>query len=79
MVTAIDRSQLLLLIASQDAQVVDVLPPREYDESHLPGAISIPLRQLTPESVSVLSPARVTSSPSRRRGHGLPSRLGCAG
>lgn len=55
MVTAIDRSQLLRLIESENAQVVDVLPAHEYEESHLPAAISIPLRHLTPETVSVLS------------------------
>jgi rhodanese-related sulfurtransferase len=34
---------------------VDVLPPREYDVSHIPGAISTPLKQITPEIVSALS------------------------
>ncbi len=28
------------------AQLVDVLPPEEYGESHLPGAINIPLKEL---------------------------------
>lgn len=55
MVTAIDRSQLLRLIEFEDAQVVDVLPGREYEEAHLPDAISIPLKEFTAESVSVLS------------------------
>ncbi|MGI8514127.1 MAG: rhodanese-like domain-containing protein [Acidimicrobiia bacterium] len=55
MVTAIDRSQLLRLMEFEDAQVVDVLPGREYEEAHLPDAISIPLREFTAESVSILS------------------------
>lgn len=55
MVTAIHRSQLLRLIEFEDAQVVDVLPQREYEEAHLPDAISIPLKEFTAESVSVLS------------------------
>ncbi len=55
MVTAIDRSQLLWLMEFEDAQVVDVLPGREYEEAHLPDAISIPLREFTAESVSILS------------------------
>jgi phage shock protein E len=55
MTTDIDRSELHRLIESADAQIVDVLPAREYDESHLPGAISIPLRDLTRETVSLLS------------------------
>ena len=40
------------------AQLVEVLPQREYDEEHLPGAISIPLKTLTPEAASQLDPAR---------------------
>jgi rhodanese-related sulfurtransferase len=55
MVTAIDRSQLLRLIEFEEAQVVDVLPGREYEEAHLPDAISIPLKEFTAESVTVLS------------------------
>lgn len=55
MTTDIDRSELHRLIESADAQIVDVLPAREYDESHLPGAISIPLKGLTRETVSLLS------------------------
>lgn len=54
MVTAIDRTELLLLIDQEDAQIVDVLPDREYTESHIPGAISLPLRHLTTDTVSVL-------------------------
>ncbi len=55
MVTAIDRSELLRLVENEDAQVVDVLPEREYTEAHIPDAISIPLRQLTSDTASVLS------------------------
>ena len=55
MTTDIDRSELNRLIESADAQIVDVLPAREYDESRLPGAISIPLKDLTRETVSLLS------------------------
>lgn len=54
MVIAIDRTELLRLIDQEDAQVVDVLPDREYNESHIPGAISLPLRHLAAETVSVL-------------------------
>lgn len=55
MATAIDRSQLLRLIELEGAQVIDVLPEAEYEEAHLPDAISIPLKELTADSVSVLS------------------------
>lgn len=32
---------------SDGAQLVDVLPEREYAELHLPGAINIPLKTMT--------------------------------
>lgn len=54
MATPIDRAELLRLIESEDAHVVDVLPRREYDESHIPGAVSIPLKNLTAETVADL-------------------------
>jgi rhodanese-related sulfurtransferase len=46
MVKAIDHSEVERLIAEEDAQLVDVLPAREYDEEHLSGAINIPLKEL---------------------------------
>ncbi len=54
MTAAIDRAELRRLTASEDAQIVDVLPEREYAESHIPGAINIPLGSLDASSVSVL-------------------------
>ncbi len=54
MVSAIDRIELLRLIEKEGAQVVDVLPDREYAEAHIPGAINIPLRSLTSQTVSAL-------------------------
>lgn len=54
MVTSIDRRELLRLTEEEDAQIVDVLPEWEFSESHIPGAISIPLRRLSVETVSVL-------------------------
>jgi rhodanese-related sulfurtransferase len=55
MVTNIDRTELLRLIDEEGAQIVDVLPEREFEESHIPGAISIPLKHLTAETVAELS------------------------
>jgi rhodanese-related sulfurtransferase len=40
------------------AQLVEVLPAREYEEEHLPGAISIPLKTLTPAVATQLDPTR---------------------
>ncbi len=33
-------------LLERGAQLVEVLPPQEYDEQHLPGAVNIPLKQL---------------------------------
>ncbi len=54
MVKVIGRKELQDLIADSDVQIVDVLPDREYNESHIPGAVNIPLKKLTAESVHVL-------------------------
>lgn len=37
-----------------DSQLVEVLPPQEYAELHLPGAINIPLKALDAETVAGL-------------------------
>ncbi len=37
-------------LLEEGAQLVDVLPREEYEESHLPGAISIPLKELDRET-----------------------------
>jgi phage shock protein E len=41
-----------------DAQLVEVLPSEEYEELHLPGAISLPLKQLDADSAKRLDPGR---------------------
>ncbi len=53
MVANIGRVELVALIEN-GAQLVDVLPKPEYEAQHIPGAISLPLRQLTAETVEVL-------------------------
>jgi rhodanese-related sulfurtransferase len=53
----VDREQVRRLMA-QGAQVVDVLPAREYGEDHLPGAINLPLRRIEAEASRVLDPSR---------------------
>jgi rhodanese-related sulfurtransferase len=45
MPTTIDRDQVRKLTA-QDAQLVEVLPAEDYQWAHLPGAVSLPLKQL---------------------------------
>ena len=54
MVTPIDRTELLRLIDEENAQIVDVLPDGDYTAEHIPGAISIPLRRLNADTVTVL-------------------------
>lgn len=53
MPTEIHRAEVQRLVAG-GAQLVDVLPPDEYAELHLAGAISIPLRQLNAETAARL-------------------------
>ncbi len=50
---AIDRVGVQHLI-EHGAQIVDVLPAREYKDQHLPGAMNIPLKQLTAETTAGL-------------------------
>jgi len=40
------------------AQLVEVLPREEYEELHLPGAISIPLRKIDAEAADRLDGSR---------------------
>jgi rhodanese-related sulfurtransferase len=57
MPTEIDRNQVQRLV-ERGAQLVEVLPPDEYEEDHLPGAISLPLRRLETEAVRLLDHTR---------------------
>jgi rhodanese-related sulfurtransferase len=41
-------------MVSEGAQLVEVLPAKEYEEDHLPGARSIPLRQINKEGTATL-------------------------
>ena len=53
----IDREGLQRLM-KEGAQLVEVLPKEEYDEEHLPGAISIPLRNVDQQARDRLDPGR---------------------
>jgi len=44
--TVVEREEVLRLQAEEAAQIVEVLPRAEYDEEHLPGAVSLPLKEL---------------------------------
>ena len=54
MPVSIFREEVQRLIEEERAQLVEVLPPREYEEEHIAGAISIPLRELNVETAAVL-------------------------
>ncbi len=54
MPTPIDRDELQRLIRDEQGQLVEVLPPDEYDDEHLPGAINIPLKTLDRETTRQL-------------------------
>jgi rhodanese-related sulfurtransferase len=49
----IDRDQLQELV-DNGAQLVEVLPPKQYREAHLPNAINIPLQTLDEASAAQL-------------------------
>ena len=54
---AIDLKRLDQLLAG-DAQLVEALPEEEFEEGHLPGAVSMPLKRLTRERAEVLDRGR---------------------
>jgi rhodanese-related sulfurtransferase len=55
---AIERDDVRRLIREEDAQLVDVLSREEYEDDHLPGAISLPLKELHRVAVEQLDRAR---------------------
>jgi rhodanese-related sulfurtransferase len=57
MATRIGLDRLQELLAA-GAQLVEVLPEKEYTQAHLPGAINLPLGSLHEEQVAVLDRAR---------------------
>jgi hypothetical protein len=54
MVREILRNEVQQLVADPEVQLVDVLPAREYEDAHLPGAIHLPLTELTRETAAKL-------------------------
>ena len=57
MPTPIDRDEVQRLLA-EGAELVEVLPPAEYEEEHIPGAINIPLKTLDAETTRRLERER---------------------
>ncbi len=57
MPTEIDRHELQRLMA-QGGQVVDVMGSSEYEASHLPGALHVPLPKIRERALQLLDPSR---------------------
>lgn len=57
MAQVIDREAVRRLI-ERGAQIVDVLPAREYGEDHLPGAVNLPLRKIEAAACEALDRTR---------------------
>ena len=45
-------------LLTEGAQLVEVLPPAEYEEEHLPGAINLPLKELSRQAARRLDHTR---------------------
>lgn len=57
MVARIDLPRLRALLDA-GAQLVEVLPAAEYADQHLPGALNIPLKTLSPDTTAGLNRTR---------------------
>jgi rhodanese-related sulfurtransferase len=55
--TEVDLEQLDRLLAA-GAQLAEALPEEDYRKAHLPGALSLPLRELTAERAEALDRGR---------------------
>ncbi len=53
----VTREQVQTLL-EEGAQLVDVLPESEYEEQHISGAISLPLKDLDSKAVEILEKKR---------------------
>ena len=53
MPTDLQRDEVRRLL-ERGAQLVDVLPARQYEKEHLPGAMSLPLERLDRETAQQL-------------------------
>ena len=58
MVDRITRAELLGLIETDSVQLVDVLPEAEFQSSHIPGAINVPLKTLNAETKETRWPTK---------------------
>jgi rhodanese-related sulfurtransferase len=52
------RRHELQRLMEEGAQLVEVLPPDDYEDEHLPGAINVPLRRIDREASERLDRTR---------------------
>ncbi len=52
------RDEVIRLIREEAAQLVEVLPPPEYEDEHIEGPLSIPPKSLDREAKERLDPDR---------------------
>jgi rhodanese-related sulfurtransferase len=55
MPATINREEVQRLLA-EGTQLIEVLPSKDYEEEHLPGAINIPLATLDRQTTATLLP-----------------------
>ncbi|MDX1659718.1 MAG: rhodanese-like domain-containing protein [Nitriliruptorales bacterium] len=41
-------------LVAEGAQLIEVLPPHQYEHAHLPGAKSLPYKTLDPDTIEIL-------------------------
>ncbi|HEX3299638.1 MAG TPA: rhodanese-like domain-containing protein [Actinomycetota bacterium] len=58
MPTDIGTDEAQRLLRDEDAFLLEVLPHDEYEEEHIAGAESIPLKDLTPDAIRHIDRAR---------------------
>ncbi len=61
MPTSIAREEVQQLTKEEAAQLVEVLPSKEYQDEHIEGATNIPLKRLNRETTSHLDKAEPIS------------------
>ena len=50
----LDRENVRRLADEHRAQLVEVLPHEQYESVHLPGAVSLPIKELTAQTAQCL-------------------------
>ena len=58
MATKVWRDEVQRLLREEGGQLVEVLPPAEFEGEHIEGAINIPLKDLDEDTTSVLDKDR---------------------